>query len=445
MKRRRILLAALVLSSLFIGFGMTGEPAQRKGRNTPDAGKDQQGSSDGPVVLRPARVFDGSGETHEGWVVVVRGAKIEAAGPSADVKVPDGARAIDLPKMTLLPGLIDAHTHVLLHPYNETSWDDQVLKEALALRVARATNHLRNTLLSGFTTIRDLGTEGAGYADVGLKQAVEQKIIPGPRLLVVTRAIVATGSYAPRGFAPEVRVPQGAEEADGEALRRVVRDQIGRGADWIKIYADAWDPKKGGTPSFSVDEIKLVVETARSAGCPVAAHALTKEGIRRAVLGGVETIEHGNGGDAEVFRLMAQKDVALCPTLATDEAMSKYRGWRLGTDPEPAALRSKRTAFKEALEAGVTIVNGSDMGVFPHGEGAREIELLVEYGMKPAAALRSATSGAARALHLDDHLGAVKPGLAADLIAVEGDPLQDVKALRKVRLVMKEGVIYREP
>jgi imidazolonepropionase-like amidohydrolase len=445
MKRRWFLFAVLVLSSLLASLGNTQEPAPKKAGNAPDAGKDQADRSGRPVVLRPARVFDGSGTTHEGWVVVVRGTKIEAAGPAGDLKLPDGARTIDLPRMTLLPGLIDAHTHVLLHPYNETTWDDQVLKEPLALRVCRATNHLRSTLLSGFTTIRDLGTEGAGYADVGLKQAVEQKIIPGPRLLVVTRAIVATGSYAPRGFAPEVRVPQGAEEADGAALRRVVRDQIGRGADWIKIYADAWDPKKGGTPSFSVEEIKLVVETARSAGCPVAAHAMTKEGIRRAVLGGVETIEHGNGGDAEVFRLMAQKDVALCPTLAADEAMSKYRGWRLGTDPEPAALRSKRAAFKEALEAGVTIVNGSDMGVFAHGDGAREIELLVEYGMKPAAALRSATAGAARALHLDDRLGAVKPGLAADLIAVEGDPVQDVKALRKVRLVMKDGVVYRGP
>jgi imidazolonepropionase-like amidohydrolase len=402
--------------------------------------------ADQAIVLEPARVFDGVRVTpHEGWVVVVRGQRIEAAGPAADVKVPAGARVVRLPKMTLLPGLIDAHTHVLLHPYNETSWDNQVLREPLALRVCRATNHLRALLQSGFTTIRDLGTEGAGYADVGLKQAVEQKIVPGPRMLVTTRAIVATGSYAPRGFAPEVRVPQGAEEADGEALRRVVRDQIGRGADWIKVYADSWDPKKGGAPTFTLDELKLIVETARSARCPVAAHAMTKEGMRRATLAGVETIEHGDGGDAEVFRLMAKHNVALCPTLAAAEAMSRYRGWRPGERREPAALRSRRESFKLALEAGVTVVNGSDIGVFAHGDGARELELLVDYGMKPAEALRSATSVAARALHLGEQLGAVKPGLLADLVAVEGDPTRDVSALRKVRLVMKEGAFHREP
>jgi imidazolonepropionase-like amidohydrolase len=399
-----------------------------------------------PVLLKPARVFDGiAAKPHDGWAVLIRGERIESAGPADDVKVPKDARVIELPGATVLPGLIDAHTHFFLHPYNETSWDDQVLKEPLALRVCRATNHARSTLLSGFTTVRDLGTEGAGYADVGLKEAIDQQIVPGPRMFVVTRAIVATGSYGPKGFAPEIRVHQGAEEADGETLRRVVRDQIGRGADWIKVYADSWNPAKGGNPTFSVDELKLIVETARSAGCPVAAHALTKEGMHRAGLAGVETIEHGDGGDVEVFRLMANRGIALCPTLAAGEAMSKYRGWRQGTDPEPAALKSKRAAFKDALEAGVTIVNGSDMGVFAHGDGARELELLVDYGLTPVQALRAATATAAKVLHQDSHLGTIKPGLLADLIAVEGDPTRDITALRKVRLVMKGGVVYREP
>jgi imidazolonepropionase-like amidohydrolase len=399
------------------------------------------------MLLKPARVFDGvTPKPHEGWVVLVRGEKIVSAGPADEVRAPADARVIALPGMTVLPGLIEAHSHLFLHPYNEASWEDQVLKESLALRVCRATKHARKTLLAGFTTLRDLGTEGAGYADVGLKQAIDEGIVPGPRLLVVTRAIVATGSYAPKGFAPSFRVPQGAEEADGDSLRRVVRDQIGHGADWIKVYADyPWGPSKEAKPTFSVEELKVIVETAKAADCPVAAHATSKEGMRRAALAGVKTIEHGDGGDAEVFRLMVNRGVALCPTLAAGEAMSRYRGWRIGSSPEPTPLKAKRASFKEALEAGVTIANGSDVGVFAHGDEARELELLVDYGMTAAQALRSATSINAKMLRLDARLGAIKPGLVADLIAVEGDPTRDIKALRKVRLVMKGGVVFREP
>ncbi len=382
-------------------------------------------------LLKPARVFDGeSAQVHDNWAVLVHGDKIVRVGPANDITPPAGAKVIDLPGLTLMPGLIEAHSHILLHPYSETPWNDQVARESLSLRVARATNHLRNTLQAGFTTIRDLGTEGAGYADVGLKQAVEQGIIPGPRMIVVTRAIVATGSYGPKGYASEWTVTQGAEEADGiDSLTRVVRDQIGHGADWIKIYADYRWGKSGAAPTFSLDEIKLVVETAKSANVPVAAHATTAEGMRRAAMAGVETIEHGDGGTPEVFRLMKERNVALCPTLAIASG---------------ANIGRKRNAFKAALDAGVTIASGSDVGVFAHGDNALEIETMVKFGMPLIDALRSATSVNARVLHMSDKIGAVKQGLLADVIAVEGDPTKDVGALRKVKFVMKNGVVYRE-
>src|SRR3954449_66975 len=411
----------------------------------------QQGGRGGPPrdsgtvsVLRPARVFDGQ-SMHEGWAVRVRGERIEAAGPADTVGVA-GATAIDLPGTTLMPGMVEGHSHVLLHPYNETPWNDQVLHESQGLRVARATNHLRETLIAGFTTIRDLGTEGAGYADVELKQAVEEGIIPGPRMLVSTRAIVATGSYAPKGFALEWRVPQGAEEADGATLVRVVRDQIGHGADWIKVYADyRWGARGEAAPTFSLDELKTIVETARSSGRPVVTHSSTAEGMRRSVLAGVETIEHGDDGTPDVFKLMAEKNVALCPTLAAGDATAQYAGWKKGSAPEPPGISRKRASFKAALDAGVTILSGSDVGVYTHGDNARELELMVSYGMSADAALKSATSVAARVLHMENRIGRVKEGLFADVIAVDGDPVHDISALRRVRFVMKGGAVYRGP
>jgi imidazolonepropionase-like amidohydrolase len=327
-------------------------------------------------LLLPDRVFDGL-EMHEGWAVLVRGERIVAAGPVASVAAPASATRITLAGSTLLPGLIEGHSHLLLHPYDETSWNDQVLHEPLALRIARATVHARATLRAGFTTVRDLGTEGAGYADVGLKRAIAEGIIPGPRMVVVTRAIVASGSYGPRGFTPEMDVPQGAEEADDASLTRIVRDQIGRGADWIKVYADyGWGPGGEARPTFTLEELKHVVDVASSAGRPVAAHATTPEGMRRAILAGVTTVEHGDGGTPEIFRLMKARGIVLCPTITASEAISRYRGWRPGT-VEPARLVATRASVRAALDAGVTICNGSDVGVFAHGENGREMELLV--------------------------------------------------------------------
>lgn len=400
--------------------------------------------ADSFYLLRPDRVFDGE-QMHDGWQVLVHGRFIEAAGAAGSIRVPAGAVILDLKGATLLPGLIEGHSHLFLHPYNEVSWNDQVLKESRAERVARATVHARATLLAGFTTTRDLGTEGAGYDDVGLKQAIEKGVIPGPRILCATRAIVATGSYGPKELAYDVESPHGAAEADGvEGLTREVRTQIGKGADLIKIYADyRWGPNGQAEPTFTIEEIKKVVEVAASSGRSVAVHTSTAEGMRRAIEAGVSTIEHGDGGTPELFAAMKAKDIALCPTLAAGDAIAQYGGWRKGIDPEPERIRQKRENFRQALVSGVTICMGGDVGVYTHGDNAREMEAMADYGMKPIDVLKSATSVNADVFGIASRVGRVKPGLLADLLVVDGDPSVNISQVRKIRWVMKDGVFYR--
>ena len=396
------------------------------------------------ILLKPDRVFDGE-TMQSGWVVLIKNNKIEQAGAMM-FKLPAGTEIIELKGMTLLPGLIEGHSHLFLHPYNETSWDDQVLKESRAERTARAVNHARATLMAGFTTVRDLGTEGAMYDDVGLKKAIEKGVIPGPRMIVATRAIVVKGTYGPKSPSPDVELPQGAEEVAGlEELSKAVRSQIGHGADLIKVYADyRYGPTGEAKATFSQIELQSAVDIASSSGRKVVAHASTAEGMKRAINAGISTIEHGDGGTAELFKLMKEKNAALCPTLAAGDAIQQYRGWKKGIDPEPQSITNKKKSFQLALQAGVIICMGGDVGVFSHGDNAREMELMVEYGMKPIDVLKSATSINADVFGYGEQIGRIKKDLFADLIAVDGDPSIDIKNIRKIKLVMKDGVIYRK-
>jgi imidazolonepropionase-like amidohydrolase len=390
------------------------------------------------------RVFDGE-QVRQGWAVVVEGDRITAAGPKASVPVPAGATKWDFPNATLTPGLIEGHSHLFLYPYNVTDWDTQVLKETDAYRTVRATVHARNTLMAGFTTVRDLGTEGAGYADVALKRAVNEGIVPGPRMQVAGRAIVSTGSYGPKGYDIDQQIMLGAEPADGNDLFRVVRDQIGKGADFIKVYADyRWGPNGEDRPSFTLEELKLVNEVTRSSGRILVCHAKSKEAIRRAVTAGAETIEHGDFIDAEIAMLMKQNGVTFFPTISAVEKITQYRGWKKGVDPDPANVTNKKRSFSEALKAGVTIGMGGDVGVYPHGENVQEMELMVEYGMKPVDVLRAATSVNAKAMHWEGMVGSLKKGLKADLAVFGGDPSTDISDVRKARFVMKDGVVFRQ-
>jgi imidazolonepropionase-like amidohydrolase len=394
-----------------------------------------------PILLQPAQVFDSIDPApHPGWEVLVEGERITAVGPH--LEAPANTRTIPLPGDTLMPGMIEGHGHLFLHPYNETPWDDQVLHESLALRTARAVAQARRTLLAGFTTERDLGTEGAGYADVGLRQAVAQGIVPGPRMLVATRAIVAEGAYGPKGFEPGLAVPQGAQEVSGvDAIVKAARDQIAAGADVVKLYADyRYGPGEPSRPTLTQEEMAAATRIAHDAGRLVAVHSTTAEGMARAVAAGVDTIEHGYGGTPAIFKAMHDHGIGYCPTLAAPDAIARYHGWT-GAEPAPAAVAESRAAFRLALAAGVAICAGGDVGVFPHGENARELLLMQADGMSPAQVLIAATSGNARILHLDGKLGAVKPGLLADLVAVPGDPTRDVAAVKTIAFIMKGGVI----
>ena len=401
--------------------------------------------TDSFYLLKPDRVFDGE-QMHSDWIVLVKSNKIEACGPMA-FKLPANTRVINLAGTTLLPGLIEGHSHLFLHPYNEVNWNDQVLKESRAERTARAVEHARATLLAGFTTVRDLGTEGAAYDDAGLKKAIEKKIVPGPHMIIATKAIVARGAYGPNYANPDLDLPQGAAEVGNiEEMSNEARNQISKGADLIKIYADyRWGRDGQAAPTFSVEEISAATSIANSSGRQTVAHASTKEGMRRAILGGVSTIEHGDDGDEEIFRLMKEKHVALCPTLAAGEAILQYAGWKKNIDPEPARITAKKKSFQSALKNGVTICMGGDVGVFPHGDNAREMELMVEYGMKPLDVLRSSTSVNADVFGYGEKTGRIKKGLLADIIAVKGDPSKTISDVRNLVLVMKEGKFYVNP
>src|SRR5712691_2537910 len=403
-------------------------------------------AADKPTVIRAARLIDGrGGAVVAPAVIVVRGNRIESIGGA----VPADAQTIDLGDMTLLPGLIDAHTHILLQgDLTSEDYDEQLFKESMPYRALRASRAVKIALDHGFTTLRDLETEGAMYTDVDVKRAINNGVIAGPRLFVSTRAMSVTGGYGPSGYSPEIIYPMGVQIVDGaENGRKAVREQIGHGADWIKVYADrSYFVQKDGTlsstPTFTLEEMKAIVDEAHRLHHKVAAHAMARPGIENALVAGVDTIEHGIAIPDDLIDMMVAKGVYLCPTLTVTEYVAPGRGGIWLKIPQ-----FHRDSFQRALRKGVKIAFGTDAGGFPWDavSEAKEFEYETQYGMTPMQAIQSATRTAAELLGVSDQIGTLEAGKFADVVAVPGNPLTDITAMERVGFVMKDGVIHVRP